>query len=171
MTALLTTDGEKETITTAEDFTTVLVVDDSAAARRFVGQLVERRRGFRAVYACSGQEALAVLGRETCAAVVTDLHMPGMDGLELVEAIRDRHPLTPIALMTAEGSEETAVKALQGGAASYVSKHALERELLDTLDQVLAAARIDRRRQRCSNASAIWNVGSCWRTTRPWSRC
>ncbi len=147
MTALLTTNGEKETYTTAEDLTTVLVVDDSAAARRFVGRLVERRPGFRAVFACHGREALTVLGRENCAAVVTDLLMPGMDGLELVEAIRDRHPLTPVVLMTAEGSEETAVKALQGGAAGYVSKKVLERELLDTLDRVLTAARIDRRRQ------------------------
>ena len=121
MTALLT-NGVKESFTTAEDTTTVLVVDDSAAARRFVGRLVERRPGFRAVYACNGREALAVLGREACAAVVTDLHMPGMDGLELVEAIRDRYPLAPVVLMTAEGSEDTAVKALQGGAASYVSK-------------------------------------------------
>ncbi len=147
MTALLTTNGEKETFTTDEDFTTVLVVDDSAVTRRFVGRLVERRPGFRAVCACNGREALTALGREACAAVVTDLYMPGMDGLELVEAVRGRHPLVPVVLMTAQGSEDTAVKALQRGAAGYVSKSTLERELLDTLDQVLAAARIDRRRQ------------------------
>ncbi len=147
MSAVLTPRGEQETLTTDEDVTTVLVVDDSSAARRFVGRLVERRPGFRAVFACNGREALTALGRGACAAVVTDLYMPGMDGLELVEAVRDRHPLVPVVLMTAQGSEDTVVKALQGGAAGYVSKSALERELLDTLDQVLAAARIDRRRQ------------------------
>lgn len=149
MTAMLTADGGTEIPAIFEETleTTVLVVDDSAAARRFVGRLVGRRPGFKALFACNGREALTVLGRETCAAVVTDLHMSGMDGLELVEAIRDRHPLTPVVLMTAVGGEEEAVKALQAGAASYVPKSALERDLADTLDRVLAAARIDRRRQ------------------------
>ncbi len=149
MTMLLTPEGDKDTNTAADiaEETTILVVDDSVAARRFVGRLVERRPGFRALFACNGREALDMLKKEACALVVTDLHMPGMDGLELVEAIRDRWPLTPVVLMTAEGSEDVAVRALQGGAASYVSKHALERDLADTLDRVLAAARVDRRRQ------------------------
>jgi CheY-like chemotaxis protein len=127
--------------------TTVLVVDDSSTARLFVRRLVERLPGFRVVSACDGREALAVLGRESCAAVVTDLHMPGMDGLELVEAIADRFPLVPVILMTAQGSEDIAVKALQGGAASYVSKRALEQDLTDTLERVLHAAKVDRRKQ------------------------
>ena len=127
--------------------TTVLVVDDSSTSRLFARRLIERVPGFRVVVACDGREALAVLGRESCAAVVTDLHMPGMDGLELVEAIADRFPLLPVILMTAQGSEDIAVKALQGGAASYVSKRALEKDLADTLDRVLNAAKVDRRRQ------------------------
>ncbi len=149
MTALLTSENEKDINTVPEGIegTTILVVDDSVASRRFVGRLVERRRGVRVTFACNGREALSVLKQETCAAVVTDLHMPGMDGLELVEAIRDRWPLTPVILMTGEGNEDVAVRALQSGAASYVSKHALERDLADTLDRVLAAARVDRRRQ------------------------
>ncbi len=129
------------------DDTTVLIVDDSAAARRLVGNLVQRRPEFRVLFACNGREALSVLKQEPCGVVVTDLYMPGMDGLELVEAIRDRHPLVPVVLMTAQGSEETAVRGLQAGASSYVSKHVLERDVLETLDQVLATAKVDRRRQ------------------------
>lgn len=127
--------------------TTVLVVDDSSTARLFVRRLVERIPGFRVVTACDGKEALAVLAKESCAVVVTDLHMPGMDGLELVEAIADRFPLVPVVLMTAQGNEDIAVKALQSGAASYVSKRALELELANTLERVLNAAKVDRRKQ------------------------
>jgi CheY-like chemotaxis protein len=148
MTAVATLDDPKETLPTeGVPETTVLIVDDSAAARRFVGRMVRRRPDFRVLFACNGREALSVLKKESCSVVVTDLFMPEMDGLELVESIRDRHPLVPVVLMTAQGSEETAVKALQGGAASYVSKHVLERDFLETLDRVLANAKVDRRRQ------------------------
>ena len=149
MTAVLTMDDPKDTLPTSEEVTeiTVLVVDDSATARLFVGRLVQGRPDARVLFACDGREALKVLKKETCAVVVTDLHMPEMDGLELVEAIRDRYPLVPVILMTAQGSEETAVKALQSGASSYVPKHALERDLMETLDRVLATAKVDRRRQ------------------------
>ncbi len=149
MTAVMTPDAEGEgpskRASSAE--TTVLVVDDSSTSRLFARRLIERLPGFRVVVACDGREALVVLGRESCAAVVTDLHMPGMDGLELVEAIADRFPLVPVILMTAQGSEDIAVKALQSGAASYVSKRALEKDLADTLERVLNAAKVDRRKQ------------------------
>src|SRR5262249_34086164 len=75
-------------------------------------------------------------------------NMPELDGLCLVEAVRDRFPLVPVVLMTAFGSEDTAVQALQRGAASYVPKKSLARDLADTLEQVLAAARTGRDRQR-----------------------
>ena len=149
MTTVSTLDDPKNTLSTAEAAatTTVLVVDDCAVTRLFVGRLVERRLGARVLFACNGREALTVLKNESCAVVVTDLYMPEMDGLELVEAIRDHHPRVPVILMTGQGSEETAVKALQSGASSYVPKHALERDLMETLDRVLATAKVDRRRQ------------------------
>jgi len=149
MTAVLTMDDPKDTLSPSEEVAeiTVLVVDDSAAARRIVGRMVQNRPEFRVLFACNGREALTILKKEPCAVVVTDLYMPEMDGLELVEMIRDRHPLVPVVLMTAQGSEETAVKALQAGASSYVPKHSLERDLLATLDRVLATAKVDRRRQ------------------------
>ena len=67
--------------------------------------------------------------------------MPGMDGLQLVAELRERHPLVPVVLMTAHGSEETAVKALSAGAASYVPKRSLASELADTVRNVLAVSR------------------------------
>ena len=66
--------------------------------------------------------------------------MPQMDGLELVEAIRAKYPLTPAILMTAHGSEDLAMRALKKGAASYVPKQSLAQNLAETLDYVFAAA-------------------------------
>ena len=70
-------------------------------------------------------------------AVLTDLDMPEMNGLDLVVALRREHPSIPVILMTAFGSEEIAIQALQSGAASYVPKRALARDLIATLQDVL----------------------------------
>jgi CheY-like chemotaxis protein len=127
---------------------TALVVDDAPVDRRLTGALVERTTGLKAVYAANGLEALEVLKREAPAVVLTDLRMPQMDGLQLVEQMRVEHPGVPVVLITAVGSEETAIAALRGGAVSYVPKRNQERELRQVLPQVLAAARVDRRRQQ-----------------------
>lgn len=128
--------------------TTVLVVDDSAVDRRWVGSLVERRAGLQALYARSGAEALDLLERESPALVLTDLLMPELDGLALVQHMRALHPLIPVILMTAHGSERVALQALQQGAASYVPKRELSEMLAATIDQVLASAQAGRHQQR-----------------------
>lgn len=127
---------------------TALVVDDSPVDSQLVGSLLEKHLGLHLLYAASGPEALALLERETPGIVITDLRMEQMDGLQLVDAIRARHPAMPVVLITAFGSEDSAVQALRRGASSYVAKRHLARDLVDTVDQVLAAARMDRRRQR-----------------------
>src|SRR5262249_19640266 len=127
---------------------TVLVVDDSPVECRIAGGIVENSLGWKALYAGNGKEALAVLEREKPGVVLTDLLMPEMDGLQLVEAVRGKHPLVPVVLMTAHGSEDIAIQALQKGAASYVPKKSLARDLPETLEQVLTAAKADRYQQR-----------------------
>jgi CheY-like chemotaxis protein len=126
----------------------VLIVDDTLVDRRLAGSIVEKRMGLRAAYACNGVEAMEAAAIEAPAAVLTDLRMPEMDGLALVEALRERFPLVPVVLMTGHGSEEIALEALRRGAASYVPKRLLPKELSGTLGQVLAASRAGRRRQR-----------------------
>jgi CheY-like chemotaxis protein len=126
---------------------TLLVVDDSPVDRHRVGALVEKHPGWRAVHAADGREALAVLEREAADAVLADLRMPGMNGLELVEAVKERFPAVPVILMTAFGSEEIAMLALQRGAASYVPKRNLGRQLHATVAGVLDLTGAQRGRQ------------------------
>lgn len=124
---------------------TVLVVDDAEIDRRVAGACVEEL-GADAVYAGDGNEALRLVEIERPDVVLTDLQMPGIDGLKLVERLRRDYSRLPVILMTAWGSEETAVAALRAGAASYVPKKNLRKDLAYALDTVLAAVGAIRQR-------------------------
>lgn len=124
--------------------TMVLVVDDSLTDRRLAGGLLGRCEGFEVHYAVDGRDALEQLELHLPDLVVTDLNMPLLNGLELVQSIRQTFPLLPVILMTAQGSEQIAVEALRVGAASYVPKQRLAADLVDTARQVLTAAHADR---------------------------
>lgn len=126
----------------------VLVVDDSPVDRLLVSKLLGKSLNLTAAYAANGREALDACAADPPDVVLTDLQMPEMDGLELVEQVRGRYPLVPLVLMTAHGSEEVAVQALKRGAASYVPKRNLAKELGHTLDKVLGLAHARRRQQR-----------------------
>jgi len=125
----------------------VLVVDDSAMDRRLAKRLLEKHEGLIPALAEDGRAALDAIAQDVPDIVLTDLRMPEMDGLELVEAIRRRYPHLPVILMTAHGSEDTAVQALRRGAASYVPKRKLAEELAETIDSVLQVTRTDRNHQ------------------------
>ncbi len=131
---------------------TFLVVDDSPVDRHLAGGLIEKRGGWKAVGAADGGEALALLETLKPDVIVTDLQMPDMDGLELLQIVRAKFPRLPVVLMTAHGSEQLAIQALQRGAASYVPKSSLARDLVETLEQVLATVRTDRDQQRLYEA-------------------
>jgi CheY-like chemotaxis protein len=120
--------------------TRILVVDDSAMDRRLAGGLLDRHEGWSTLYAADGVEALEQLELHVPDLVLTDMQMPRMDGLELVSAVRKEYPLIPVILMTAQGSEEIAVRALQAGAASYVPKRKLSTDLVEVVERILDAA-------------------------------
>ncbi len=125
----------------------ILVVDDSPFDQRLAGACISEM-GITPIYAANGREALAVLERERPDAVVTDLQMPEMDGLELVQEVCQRFPTVPVILMTANGSEAIAVKALRAGAASYVPKASLKHDLSVALRSVQAAVNAMRQREQ-----------------------
>jgi CheY-like chemotaxis protein/anti-sigma regulatory factor (Ser/Thr protein kinase) len=127
--------------------TKILIVDDTPTDQTLVRRLLEKNADLHAICAKNGKEALALIARESPDVVLTDLQMPEMDGLELVKHVRSDHPAIPVILMTAFGSEEIAIEALRLGAANYVPKKNLAKDLLDTVESVLAAA-IDQRMQR-----------------------
>ena len=127
---------------------TVLVVDDSAMDRHLAGSIVEKLEGWNAIFVGNGVEALAAMSVRIPDLVLTDMLMPQMGGLELVQSIRATYPLVPVILMTAHGSEDVAILALQKGAASYVPKKSLARDLIETVESVMSASQSTRSQQR-----------------------
>ncbi len=120
--------------------TTILVVDDSAMDRRIAGGFLEKDLDCQVLYAEDGAAALKSVEEHLPDVVVTDMVMPNLDGLQLVEAMKRDFPLIPVIIMTAVGTEETAVQALKRGAASYVTKQRSAQDLLETVRMVLRAA-------------------------------
>jgi len=126
----------------------VLVVDDSPVDRRLAGKLLEKNPQLAVDYAAHGGEALRQMEQRMPDLVLTDLQMPNMDGLRLVETVRRLYPLVPVIIMTAHGSEDVAVKALMSGAAGFVPKGGLGGALVDTVESVLTLARKKRGHDR-----------------------
>lgn len=135
----------------------ILVVDDNPVDRKLVGALLGQVHGWDIKYASDGLEALERIAEFDPDAIVSDLQMPRKDGLSLVVEVNKRYPFIPVVLITSQGSEEIAIKALKAGASSYSPKRLMNRDLTDTVRRVLEAtgakrgqARIVQRMTRCA---------------------
>jgi DNA-binding NtrC family response regulator len=123
----------------------VLVVDDDGSLLAALGALL-RSAGHEVVLAHSGREALALLrGIE---AVVTDYAMPEMNGVELIQALRQRDETLPAVLLTAHVSETVEARAVKAGAYQYVTKPIDSDNLLLVVERALEAhsLRLENRR-------------------------
>jgi CheY-like chemotaxis protein len=126
---------------------TILLVEDSLTqATQF--RLMLKKAGFDVLWAENGRLALDVLASHAPELVLTYMQMAELDGLQLVEAMRRKHPRTPVVLMTQHGSEDLALRALRKGAASYLPKSLLDRSMLDTLEEILERTRQTDRQHR-----------------------
>jgi CheY-like chemotaxis protein/anti-sigma regulatory factor (Ser/Thr protein kinase) len=129
--------------------TRILVVDDSPVERRLVGRLLEKGiPGVTVLNADDGNAALQSIASAVPDLILSDLRMPGMNGLELVESIKLQGLGVPVILMTSYGNEQIAVEALKAGAASYVPKLVLDTHLISTVKSVLSLALRQSNRQR-----------------------
>lgn len=137
----------------------VLVVDDSPTQALEVRQRLVRA-GFSVQLANGGPAALTAIQSNRPDIVLTDVMMPDMDGFELVSRIRADHPGLPVVLMTAHGSEDIALRALRDGAAGYVAKRHLARDLSRTLENVLAVLRANAAEQQLLECFA--ETSSCY---------
>lgn len=115
----------------------ILVVDDSPVDRLLVGKLLERQEEWQVQFAENGQQAIELLQTEIPDLIVTDLQMPYVNGLELVQHVKRTLPSVPIVLITGFGSEQTAMEALRSGAANYTPKYCLQKDLTRTINKVL----------------------------------
>jgi len=106
----------------------ILIVEDEAKMRRLL-ELNLGEDGFATFSAGDAESGLKLLRENSIDLVVTDLKLPGMDGLEFLQAVKRQNAALPVVVMTAFGSVETAVEAMKAGAADYVMKPFLLTEM------------------------------------------
>ena len=100
---------------------TILIIEDEAKMRRLL-ELNLGEDGFKTLSAGDAETGLKLLDSEPVHLVLTDLKLPGMNGLEFLNSAKRHNPALPIVVMTAFGSVETAVEAMKAGASDYVLK-------------------------------------------------
>jgi two-component system KDP operon response regulator KdpE len=99
----------------------VLIVDDEPGIRQMIGEAL-KREGHESAMAKDGNEALQAAESQEFDLVITDLSMPGLEGLELVRRLRERDRETPILVLTVRREEREKVRLLDAGADDYVTK-------------------------------------------------
>jgi len=99
----------------------ILIVDDELNMRLVLAAML-KREGYEVSSAADGAEALSILKAGPVAAVVTDLKMPNIDGMELLDRVSADYPDVPVIIITAHGTVATAVEALKKGALDYITK-------------------------------------------------
>jgi two-component system, cell cycle response regulator len=135
----------------------VLFVDDDRLQRELAQDALGGRLD---VECCAGAEdALRALARAPAEVVVSDLHMPGLSGVDLMRRVRREHPATDFVLISAQASVESAVEALRMGASDYLLKPLQWEELSLVLERVLARRRLVDENTRLRDALGI--VESC----------
>ena len=108
-------------VTDAAASIAVLIVDDEPAICEILGQLMARE-GYSVLTRSDPSEALDVIDEDEPTILLTDVRMPGMNGLELLERVRETHPNVGVLLITAVDDRETAITALKKGAYGYITK-------------------------------------------------
>jgi len=119
----------------------VLVVDDDESLRR-ITQLQLQEAGHEVLTAANGEEALRLLEEHPVALVITDFKMPGMSGLDLLQAVRKSSPQTSVLMITAFGTVQSAVEAMKAGAFDYITKPIDYEELVLVVSRALEHQRL-----------------------------
>ena len=129
----------------------ILVVEDREGTLRMLEETLSDE-GYTPFGAATGEKAIGLLGKTNFDMVLTDLNLPGLDGMEVLAASRESDPFMPVVVMTAYASVENAVKAMKMGAYDFMTKpvdtdhlilivkRALERRALEVRNRVLSAS-------------------------------
>jgi len=114
----------------------VLIVDDELNMRVVLHAML-KKKGYSVTEAVDGVDAQTRLEKESFDVLVTDLKMPRLNGLGLLEDVTSKYPEMPVIIITAHGTIETAVDALKKGAFDYITKPFDQGELINVIDKAL----------------------------------
>ena len=119
----------------------ILVVDDEQSMTQFLS-IVLRKEGFHVTAVSNGKDALERVKSDTYDVVITDIKMPGMDGIQLLNQIKKHDPSLPVVIMTAYASQQSAIDAVNLGAFQYLLKNAKNDEIRLAVRNALEMRRV-----------------------------
>ena len=120
----------------------ILAVDDEVKMTRLL-EINLKTEGYHVDKATSSKEALQMMEETTYDMVITDLKMPGMDGMELLKKIKSIYPYTQVIVITAFGTVESAVEAMRNGAFHYLTKPLNLGELKEVVRKALRMKKLE----------------------------
>lgn len=142
----------------------VLIVEDDTNVRDFCVRLL-RMNGYQVVAAEHGRMAMEILGETRYDLVFTDLQMPEMGGIELLQQMRQRYPETDAIVFTAHATVETARQALKLGAFDYLTKPVTVDDLERTVRRAMEWRRVREEKQRLSEIVALHEMSQTFTST------
>ncbi len=122
----------------------ILVIDDEPDMLMLLRMIIEDNTSYEVETTNNPAEGLKMLTEEAYDLVISDLKMPGMDGLELFDELRKMRPDIPVIIITAYGSPEAADEALKKGVADFITKPFRKDTILFTMNRVLELAMLKR---------------------------
>src|SRR5437667_7880114 len=130
------------------DTAQILLVDDDLTLLQALPHLISlRMSGVQIQTAAEASIALSLLQEQEYDTVVSDIKMPGMDGLELLARITERYPETPVLLITGHGEHDLAIRAIRGGAYDYILKPIDRDDFVASLQRALHTRQLRRQIQ------------------------
>ena len=133
---------------------TILIVDDEKNYPMIIGELLQEE-GYATLTASSGMAALEILKTDHVDLIVSDVKMPGMSGIQLLENIKKTHPDLPVIVMTAYGSVEKAVEAMHKGAYTFILKPFENQALIAHIAKALSIYKIVLENNRLKDAVRV----------------
>ena len=124
----------------------IMVVDDDTLSREFLVEAIQQL-GYQPIAAKSGNDALEQVKKELPDLILTDLRMPGVDGLDLVKSLKQSYPDLPAVMITAQGTIEAAVQAMRGGAEDFLLKPCTPDAIEAVIDRIERTTRLLRENQ------------------------
>lgn len=132
----------------------VLIIDDEAGLRETLGRILQRA-GCETQAAAHGQQAIQLIEEQIFDLAYLDLHLPGMDGIQVLKEIRQRQPKLPVIMLTGFGTLQSAVEALRLGAMDYLLKPFDPEVLIARTRVILQEQMLERRKDELRSQIAV----------------
>lgn len=122
----------------------ILLVDDEPDMLKLLEMIIREKTPYETVATNNPLEAIELAKQDDVALIIADLKMPGMDGIELLDAIKRADKDAPVIIITAYGTVESAIETMQKGGFDFITKPFKKEQILFTIDKALKFVRLQR---------------------------